>query len=549
MLNTRQNNSMKIKKEFLILTCIFLAGVIARIIKFPDPVIEMDWVAFSRLGKNLVENGRYSFGENYNMGIFFPPGYPLFIGITNLFINNLFLSAKIVSFISSSITILLSYLLGKELYNKEAGLFAALVYAVYPVILIISVDGYSDVLFFCFLILSLYLFIISIRKSGILIHCLLAVSVAMAYLTRPEGLFLLLLPVLQLFGFFTTMKFDRKYLFKISLVFLIFALIISPYLLFVKNYTGKFTLSGKGDTSILLGELSGDKSYHEIVNAPDNLYDRAAFTLSEDKTQLRGWDKNSNLSLREYILKDPVNFLKKYQKNILQEIQVSTKLVIPIALPIFFSLFNRELFRLRIRMMFLIFPLIFFLMYPVFIIIEKQTLLIVLFLIFFSCGGFANSKSVISDLTNYYGLERNKIQKFLEKSIKYIIIGILILGSLSYLKYSSFEKALKPVEHEKAGYYLKEKVSEYEKLNVMARKPYVNFYSGSRFTMLPYANSSDVINFAKLYNVDYIVIDERLLSKWDFYDELKEMDKYSNDAELVYEDSSGMLIRLFKIKK
>ena len=58
---------------------------------------------------------------------------------------------------------------------------------------------------------------------------------------------------------------------------------------------------------------------------------------------------------------------------------------------------------------------------------------------------------------------------------------------------------------------------------------------------------ADVIHFGKLYNVDYIVIDERFLSKWDFYHELSEMQKYSDDVELFYEDSTGYLIRLFKI--
>ena len=557
---------MKIKKEFLILTCIFLAGVIARIIKFKDSSLEMDFVAFSRLGKNLIESGRYVFGENYNVGVFFPPGYPIFIGLTDLLVNDLFVSTKLVSLFASCITILLSYFIGKELYNKESGLFAAFVYALYPVILIISVDGYSDALFFCFLTFSLYLFIISAKKDNFLIHALLGISFAMAYLTRPEGLFLLLLPFLQLLGVFTPLErephpsfltglteklhFNKKYLLKIFVVYSVFFLVISPYMLFLKDYTGKFGLSGKSDTSILLGELSGDKGYHEIVNAPDNLYDKAAFTLTEDKTQLTGWDRKANASLKDYILKDPVNLLKRYQKNILQEIKTLTKLIIPIILPLFFSFFNRELFRNRMSLIFIILPSIFFLLYPLFIIIEKQTLLIILFLILFSSGGFANSQSAVSELANYYSIKKNKIQQLLEKNIKYLIVIILILSSLSYLKYSSFDKSSNPAEHERTGYYLKKYVSrEYEKLNVMSRKPYVSFYSDSRFTMLPYANSTDVINFAKLYSVDYIVIDERALGKWEYYDELIKMDKYSNDVELVYENSSEKLIKLFRVKR
>lgn len=542
---------MNIKREHILLTCIMLVGIIVRIIKFNDPAFVLDTVAFSRLGKNLVEYGRYNFGENYNMGVFFPPGYPLFIGLLNLMVKDLFVSAKLISFISSTITIILFYLLGKELYDKESGLFAAFVYALYPVILIVSVDAYSDALFFCLLFLSIYLFLISLKKDNYFMPALIGIALAATYLTRPEGQFLLLLPLLQVFGVFSGKTFfNRKYLLKVAFIFLIFGIIISPYMLFLKNYTGKFSPTGKANISILLGELSEDKEYHEVVNAPDNLYDRAAFSLTDDKTQLKGWNRKENLSLKDYFFKDPVTFAKRYQKNVLREVKTLNKLLIPILLPLFFAFFNRNLFKNRIRLIFLIYPLFFFLMYPLFIIIEKQTLLIVVFLIFFSCGGFPNARQAVSDLISYYEFRQNRILQLLERNIKYLMVVILVLSSLSYLKYSSFDKVARPVEHEMAGLYLKKAVpAAYEELNVMSAKPYVNYYCDARFTMLPYANSADVINFGKLYNVDYIVIDKRFLGKWDSYNELIEMDKHSNDVKLVYEDKSGELIRVFRVEK
>lgn len=542
---------MKITKELKWLVAILLVGIIARIIKFDDPAFVLDTVAFSRLGKNLVEYGRYNFGENYNMGVFFPPGYPFFIGLLDLMVKDLFVSAKLISFIASVITILLAYLVGKELYNREAGLFAAFVYALYPVILIVSVDAYSDALFFCLLLLSIYLFMISLRRDTYFMSALLGISLAAAYLTRPEGQFLLLLPLLQIFGVFgKKIFFNKKYLLKTVFIFFLFGIIISPYMLFLKNYTGKLSPTGKANISILLGELSDDREYHEVVNAPDNLYDKAAFSLTKDKSELQGWNRKENRSLKDYILKDPLTFIKRYLKNVLREIKTLNKLLIPIALPLFFAFFSRELFRNRLRLIFMLFPLLFFLMYPMFIIIEKQTLLIVVFLILFSCGGFSNSRQAVSDLLSYYGLEKNRFLRLLERNIKYLIVIILILSSLSYMKYSSFDKTPKPVEHDRTGLYLKEHIRpEYEKINVMSAKPYVSYYSDAKFTMLPYADAADVINFAKLYNVDYIVIDERYLSKWEHYDSLLELQNYSDSVELFYEDSSDQTIRLFKMRK
>ncbi len=542
---------MKIKKEHLLLASILAIGIVARLLKFDEPIMGTDVAAFSRLGKNLIEYGRYAFGENYNMGVFFPPGYPVFVGILNLAIDDLFLSAKLVSLVAGCISIILAYLIGRELYNRDAGLFAALAFAVYPLILIVSIQGWSDALFFCFLLLSIYTFLVSLRRDDLLIYLLLGISFGISYLVRPEGMFLFFMPFLNLFGLFDgRLCFKKRYLLKISALLIVFLLVISPYVRFLKGYTGKLALSGKSNISLLLGELSGDNDYHKIVNAPDNLYDKAAFTLNEEKNRLTGWDPETNRSLKEYILKDPLNLSKRYLKNVLQQVKVLLKLLLPIILPLFLFFFNREAFNKRTNLIFAVFPLFYFLIYPLFVIIEKQTLLIVLFLIFPASAGFAGSEAALRDLLNYIGMGRNGFTLLLQKGIKYIIIILLVSGSLAYLKYSSFDKGPKPVEHKLAGYYLKESVSdEYEKLNVMSRKPLVSFYSGARFTMLPYADIDDVIGFAKLYNVDYIVVDERLLSKWDYYDKLLQMQRYSPDVELVYEDSSGKLIRLFKIKK
>ncbi len=542
---------MKVKKNYLILILILLIGSIVRMIKFGDPVVGTDVAAFSRLGKNLIESGSYSFGENYNMGVFFPPGYPLFIGIINLFAHDLFFSAKLVSFVSSLITIPLFYLIGRELYNEESGLFAAFAYTVYPLSIILGVYGNSDALFFCFFFLAIYAFLLSLKKAYLLFYLLFGISSGMATIIRPEGMFLLILPFLHFFGLFgDRLSTAKKHLMGTIFVLLVFIVIISPYMLFIKNYTGKFALSGKNNIAVLLAELSHDKEYHEIVNAPKNLYDKAAFSLTSDKTQLTGWNRNVQRSLlRDYILKNPLKFIRGYQNKVLQEIKIIFKLLLPIMIPVFFSLFDSNLFKRRTGLIFVFFPIIYFLIYPFFVIIERQTFLIVLFPLILSSIGFVHSRLALTHLLDFYGIEKNRVSIFIGKYIKHIIIIIFIISSFTYLKFSSFDKIPEPVEHAKAGLFIKNTIPMgYETVNVMSVKPIVSFYSEARFTMLPYANSKDVVDFAKLYNVDIIVVDERLLSQWDFYDELVHLDRHSDDVQLIYEDTSDKIIRLFKVK-
>jgi len=500
---------------------------------------------FARLGKNLVENGVYAFGENYNMGLFFPPGYPVFVGLMNLFVNDLFLSGKLVSLIAGVVTIVIFYKIGKEIYNGRAGLFAAFALAALPLAIKMSVVGQTDALFYCFAFLSIYLFIISAGKDNILMHIPAGIFTGMAYLTRPEGLLLLLLPFL-LSDSLNPFR-NKRQLLKIAIVFSLFMLVISPYLLFIKNSTGKFSLSGKSSTAAFIAEMP--ESYHELMSVEGNPdYDSALYSLNAEKNQVRLFDENSQVSFAGFVLKHPASFLKKYGKNIIEEQKILVKLLVPIILPLFFAFFTRDLFRAGSRLIFILFPLMFFLVYPAVLIMERHALLTVLFLIIFSSAGYADSGYALSVILDFYGIAKNRLAAFGVKNIRYIIIAVFILSTLPYLMFSNAVKTAFPVEAVNAGRYLKNKVSdEYEKLNVMSRQPWVSFYSDARFTWLPYADVADLVHFAKLYKVDYIVIDERLLGKWKFYDRLTRMDKYSGDVTLAYEDRSGRLIRLFRV--
>lgn len=543
---------MKIKKEHLILLLIIIVGILARMMKFGDTVVGTDVAAFARLGKNLIESGSYTFGENYNMGVFFPPGYPLFIGAMDYFFHDLFFSARMVSFISSIISIPIFYLIGKELHDEESGLFAAFAYAFYPLSIILGVYGNSDALFFCLFFLAVYLFISSLKKESIIIYLPIGIFAGMATITRPEGMFLWLLPFLHFLGFFGKKPSPaRMHIKRIIIMLLLFIVILSPYMLFVKDYTGKFALSGKNNIAVLLAELSYDKEYHDIVNAPKNLYDEGAFMLTDDKKELSGWNRSAQRSLlKDYILKDPLKFIRGYKNKIILQIKTMIKLFLPFMLPLLVLFFERDMLRKRTGLIFILFPAVYFFMYPFFVIIERQTFFIVLFPMILSSAGFVLSVSLIKRFSVFCGIGKSRVAAFLEKAIKPVIIVIFIAGSLTYLRFSSFDKVPDPVEHARAAEFIKKEYSaEYEKMNVMSRKPIVSFYSDARFTMLPYAKGRDVVEFAKLYDVDLIVVDERLLSRWDFYDELLYLDKQSKDVELVYEDASDKLIRLFEVRK
>src|SRR3989344_1473381 len=98
------------KRANFIIGIILLMGLLLRIYLFVNETFigtGADGIGYARLGKNLIEKGEYTFGEDYNSGILLPYGYPLFIGLTNLIVHDLFIAGKLISLLASLVIILL----------------------------------------------------------------------------------------------------------------------------------------------------------------------------------------------------------------------------------------------------------------------------------------------------------------------------------------------------------------------------------------------------------------------------------------------------------
>lgn len=533
---------MRIGKEKAVLSLIIFAGIFVRVLVFyHERFIGIDGVELARLGKNLVESGNYVFGENYNWGMFFPPAYPVLTGLLNLLYGDLFVAGKLVSVAASIVTIPLFYLIGKEIYGREAGLFSAFVYSLHPAILKTSAQVATESLSFMLLILSIYIFVLLCRKSSMLLHILLGISAGLSYLTRSEGILIILLSFLSLKGW-RELK-NRGALARLGMTLLVFIIIASPYPIFLKKATGSFMLSGKSIYLPVLLEAG-------IVSS-DVTYDRAVYTLSDDKTYLNGFGIKKGISLAGYVSKEPLKFIKKYIWNIREAAEVLFKLLLPFILPLMLAFFRKDIFQKKGIWVLLFFSSLYFFMYPSFLILERHMYPIVLLLIIFSSEGFVSANESVSKLIAYYGKGDSRLLAILAARTRQLFIAILILGCLySANRAGLFRESVVPLEHMRAGHFIKENFSaEYERVNVMHRVPWISYYSDARFTMLPYAGFKDVVDFAKRYRVDLIAVDDRTqMTEWESYNQLKYLDKYSDEVELVYEDISERFIRLFKVR-
>ena len=85
-----------------------------------------------------------------------PPLYPASIRLLNFIFNDLEFTAKLLSILAGALSVFPLYLIGKQVYNQKAGLYAVLLYSVSPLALQWSIRIKPDAIFGLFFLLAIY---------------------------------------------------------------------------------------------------------------------------------------------------------------------------------------------------------------------------------------------------------------------------------------------------------------------------------------------------------------------------------------------------------
>jgi len=489
------------KKEYKYLGLIILISLFVRLYYFFN-VIELgnDAIMYLRLAQSLKE-GVYSFGLNYNWGIIYPPGYPLLINWFSYVFNDYVLSARLISLLFSLGTIIFFYAIGKELYNEYVGLWGATVFAFFPYMIRSFSLINSEALFYFLFISSIYWFIKIYKTQRWIYYFLFSISWGWATLTRSEGILLILLfcfvPVKQLF--------NKKNIFKFVNIFILFLICVVPYGLYLYKETGKFSISGKTGFNLYIGEASLTKDY-----------ERLTYELADNKAEIQSFKVNNEWSTWKIINKDLNKFIYRYFINLLKQIYYLIILLPAIIIPLWYTFFNKKYWKQNINKYYLLFLVILYiLVLSLFLVSLRYMYTVVLLLLIISMYGFSKLS-----------------KKQMTAAFMFLLIVFIVFGVQEQSRTEIISN-----EYKEIGNYIYS-INPQPWVIVMSRKPYVSYYSGSDYATLPYANATDVLEFARRNYVSYIIIDERMLKDWKYYDELLNLNEYKIKfikAELVYE--------------
>ncbi|MFH1676563.1 MAG: glycosyltransferase family 39 protein [bacterium] len=196
------------------------------------------------VGKNVVTG--HGITINGNPHTKYPPAYGTAAGILYLLIGNLEAAGHLASVISGFLAIILVFIYTKRAYDEKTALIACLLLAIIPLFTWISSIAVAEA-FYALWYAAFVLMILNLLNKPSLIFSLIAGIVAsVAYLTRAEGF--LLLPL----GFFTLLiswlRGKHKavsIIFSLALFIIGWAILAFPYLFFLRENLGGWTLSGK----------------------------------------------------------------------------------------------------------------------------------------------------------------------------------------------------------------------------------------------------------------------------------------------------------------
>lgn len=499
------NNRDFILVSFLTLTALAIRLLSLHFYHFIGVDGGVDGVGYAISGRNLLSGLGYSYQGSPQLAN--PPFYSILIGILWLLIQNLEFSGQIVSVISGSLLVIPIFYLAKKMYTRQAGILCAIFVVVCPPLIFGSTEVRVASLYTLLLWAAVAIGWKALRSHSLFWSALTGLMLALCYLTRAEAIMLLpifLLLYLLLFKLKVGLSSSiaKSIASKSVLLIAAFALVSSPFWVFLYGQTGKWTLSTRGPYTFI-GYYGGnwEKDNFELAANPE-------------AAQSEWLDQGGLLN---FVMSNRRKILARWGHNVVsiwsgQDKQVQLLGIPPWALRgglIFLILFVSFAFIRFIWTRHVAAKHIYLL------IIASSSLIYFFFAIdwryfypyipFFLIG-LAQIAIMIRNWAKKNSAYGNRT---LAKIAAYFPIGALLLGMSGYSGVLIGKKIdYAPYEYKIMGQWMKENINDIENKTVMSRKIGVPFYAGAKHEPIYYGEYPELIIYAGSRRVDYLVIDQ-----------------------------------------
>lgn len=269
-----------------------------------DPLIYGDAKGYIELSKNLKEGNGFmvSTPEGLSKEFYRTPGLPIilmpFIGGNHLLAFYFFILTILASFLLP----LLTWYIGKSLFNERVGTISAFLVAFEPMLIFFSWFPLSEIPFLIFSLASISLIVFNIKKQSFLVSAFSGILASLAVYIRP-GLLVLFLISLIILSVHSYTKSRKRELLNYVLILFVFFLILSPWYFRTYKETGVLAFSAVGWRTVYadyLPSIRALKNGTEWIDERNYLKDVESKKLGLDRFSLNH-PSNSD-KLKGYVL-------------------------------------------------------------------------------------------------------------------------------------------------------------------------------------------------------------------------------------------------------
>ncbi len=189
------------------------------------------------------------------------PLYPWLIALTHRVISNWELAGELVSVAFGTAAVVAAWALMNEVYEcEQLSLCAALLVAIHPRLAAYSASVLTEAGFIFLVVLSLYLFIRSLRRQSLWETALAGVVSGISYLYRTEGIgFAIILTLFPLVAQRLSKKWSVGFGVRAAVTYgVAFGFVASPYLIYLRFATGHWLVGRELTAAVYyhMGEVS-----------------------------------------------------------------------------------------------------------------------------------------------------------------------------------------------------------------------------------------------------------------------------------------------------
>ncbi|MEW6620523.1 MAG: glycosyltransferase family 39 protein [bacterium] len=189
-----------------------------------------DGVDYDMIGMNIINGYGYSLYPGVPTS-YRPPLYQFFLAGIYFCFGHSYAVVRIIQSLIGALTCLITYFMGKELFNKNIGMLSSLLLVFYPSAIYFCGQIYTEGIFIFLLTISMFYAIKVYKKPSLKNQIICGILIGLSILTRP-----ILLPFLPFIFIWCILIFKQKKvaIMNFSIITLFILLTLSPWT--IRNY-------------------------------------------------------------------------------------------------------------------------------------------------------------------------------------------------------------------------------------------------------------------------------------------------------------------------